>query len=107
MTFDPMAIAVDWLDAYRACDIDALLSMYAGDAVTECGCDRLTVTGEEGLRAFWQHRFENYPVSDLADLRANGAGATVSYVVCDRVVTAAMEFNAAGRISRLQCVSSR
>jgi ketosteroid isomerase-like protein len=33
MSFDPMAAAVDWLDAYRAGDIDAILQMHAGDAV--------------------------------------------------------------------------
>ncbi len=48
MSFDPMATAVDWLDAYRAGDIQAILEMYAEDAVVHCGCDELTNTGREG-----------------------------------------------------------
>ena len=38
MSFDPMAIAIDWLDAYRAGNIEAILEMYAEDAVVHCGC---------------------------------------------------------------------
>jgi ketosteroid isomerase-like protein len=53
MSFDPMAAAVDWLDAYRAGDIDAILEMYADDAVVYCDCDEVAITGREGLRAYW------------------------------------------------------
>lgn len=107
MTFDPMAVAVDWLDAYRAGDIDAILDMYADDAVTECGCDRLTVTGKEGLRAYWQRRFRDYPASDLDNLRSYADGVTISYVARDRVVAATMAFTTEGRISRLRCGLSK
>lgn len=33
MSFDLMAAAVDWLDAYRAGDIETIFGMYAEDAV--------------------------------------------------------------------------
>lgn len=33
MSIDPMAAAIDWLDAYRAGDIETILGMYAEDAV--------------------------------------------------------------------------
>ena len=36
-SFDPMAVAIDWLDAYRAGDIEAILEIYAEDAVVHCG----------------------------------------------------------------------
>jgi ketosteroid isomerase-like protein len=29
MPFDPMAVVIDWLDAYRAGDIEAILDMFA------------------------------------------------------------------------------
>jgi hypothetical protein len=103
MAFDPMANAVDWLDAYRAGDIDAILSMYATDAVTECGCDQLTVIGNEGHRAYWLRRFVEYPASDLDNLQPYADGATISYAIRDRVSAAIMEFNAEGRIRRLRC----
>jgi hypothetical protein len=107
MTFDPMAVAVDWLDAYRAADLGAILNMYADDAVTDCACDGMTVAGKKGLRAYWERRFRDYPASDLDNLQAYAEGATISYVARDRVVTATMEFNAEGQISRLRQISGK
>jgi hypothetical protein len=42
MSFDPMAAAIDWLDAYRSSDLEFLLSMFADDAVVQCGCCAMT-----------------------------------------------------------------
>ncbi|WP_407113136.1 nuclear transport factor 2 family protein [Bradyrhizobium sp. LMG 9283] len=57
MSFDPMAVAIDWLDAYRAGDIEAILDMYAEDAVVHCGCGGVkTISGREALRAYWLDR---------------------------------------------------
>ena len=36
--FDAMAIAVDWLDAYRSAKLDALLNLYDDEASLECRC---------------------------------------------------------------------
>jgi ketosteroid isomerase-like protein len=33
MSFDPMAAAIDWLDAYRSSDLETILKMYSDDAV--------------------------------------------------------------------------
>jgi hypothetical protein len=50
MSFDPMAAAVDWLDAYRDGDIETILAMYADDAVVHCGCGGMkTISGRQGL----------------------------------------------------------
>jgi hypothetical protein len=81
--------------------------MYADDAVTECGCDRMTVTSIEGLRAFWQRRLVTYPAPELENLRPYAGGATISYVTGERILAATMEFNAEGRISRLGCGSAK
>ena len=59
MTFDPMAAAVDWLDAYRDGDIGAILNMYADDAVTECGCEGLNVTGKKVCAPIGSVAFES------------------------------------------------
>ena len=60
MSFDPMAAAIDWLDAYRAGDIEGSLRMYADDAVVRCGCGGTkTITGKERLRAYWLDGFGN------------------------------------------------
>jgi hypothetical protein len=35
---DPTAVAVDWLDAYRAARINQIVGMYSADAMIECAC---------------------------------------------------------------------
>ena len=62
LSFDPMAAAVDWLDAYRSGDLKTILRMYADDAVVECGSGGMkTITGKQGLRAYWQQRLKDTP----------------------------------------------
>ena len=49
-----MAAAIDWLDAYCAGDIDAIVEMYVDDAIVHCGCGSIKiVTEKESLRAYW------------------------------------------------------
>jgi len=103
MTFDAMAAAVDWLDAYRAGDIETILGMYRDDAVTECGCDRVSVVGRNALRAYWERRVKNYPASELDDLTASEDGATISYVTAKGQVAAVLKFDDQGRITVLRC----
>ena len=104
MTFDPMAAAVDWLDAYRAGDIESILEMYADDAVVNCGCSGLkTITGKDGLRAYWVDRLRNYPASGLDNLQPAQDAAVISYITREGVVNAILTFNASGKISALSC----
>lgn len=104
MSFDPMAAAIDWLDAYRSSDLETILKMYSDEAVVECGCGGTrTITGKEGLRAYWEERFNDYPVTDLEGLRPSSGGATISYLTRDGVVGATLEFDASGRITSLRC----
>jgi len=80
MSCDPMAAAVDWLDAYRAGDIEAILAMYAEDAVVHCDCDGMkTLTGPEALRAYWVDRLRRHPASALDNLQPSGDGTEISY----------------------------
>lgn len=104
MSFDPMAAAMDWLEAYRARDIEAILKMYADNAIIECGCGGMkTITGKDSLRAYWQQRLKDYPASELDDLQTASAGATVAYRTPDGVIGATLEFDPDGRIRLLQC----
>jgi hypothetical protein len=108
MTFDPMAAAVDWLDAYRAGDIETILKMYADGALVECGCGGMkTISGKEGLRAYWVQRLKDYPASVLDNLKPTDDGAAISYVSRDGVVSAALEFDTAGKITALRCGPSK
>jgi SnoaL-like domain len=103
MTFDPMASAIDWLDAYRAADIEAILKLFADDAVVECRCAGVaTITGRESLRVYWQQQLKDYPASHLDDLQPSNDGATISYRSHNGVLGAALEFDPAGKIKLLQ-----
>ncbi|MBR0704943.1 MULTISPECIES: nuclear transport factor 2 family protein [Bradyrhizobium] len=104
MSFDPMGVAVDWLDAYRAGDIEAILDMYADDAVVHCGCGCVkTITGREALRAYWVDRLREYPAGTLDDLNPWHDGTILSYVTSAGVMSALFAFDAAGRIKELDC----
>ncbi|MCK1723322.1 nuclear transport factor 2 family protein [Bradyrhizobium sp. 141] len=104
MSFDPMAAAADWFDAYRAGDIDSVLAMYADEAVIHCGCGGMkTSSGKDGRRAYWLDRLARYPASGLDDLQPSGETAVVSYVARGGIVTASLTFNAFGKIASHVC----
>jgi ketosteroid isomerase-like protein len=99
-----MAAAVDWLDAYRAGDIEAILRMCSNDTVIECGCGGMKVIrGEHGVRAYWEQRLRDYPAGELEDLQTSDSGAAVLYRCGDGVVAATLRFDRDGRIAELCC----
>jgi hypothetical protein len=104
MSFDPMAAAIDWLDAYRAGDIKANVGMYAEDALIYCGCGaRKTITGSEARCSYWADRFNEHPASRLDNIQPLDEGALISYVVREGSVSAVLRFNPAGQISSHTC----
>ena len=105
MSFDPMAVAVDWLDAYRAGDIEAILKMYAEDAVVHCGCGGVkTITGSEALRAYWVDRLRKHPAGKLDNLNPlHNDGAIISYITNTGVMCALFAFDATNKIKELNC----
>ncbi|WIW44452.1 nuclear transport factor 2 family protein [Bradyrhizobium sp. 62B] len=101
---DPMTAALDWFEAYRAGKIEAILKMYATDAVIQCGCEGMkTVAGPNGRRAYWINRLERYPASELVNLQPRADGALISYVGPGGVVSAVLQFNADGSIASHNC----
>jgi hypothetical protein len=104
-----MAAAVDWLDAYRAADIEAILQMYADGAVVECGCGGMkTITGKEALRSYWASRLRDYPATFLEDVGPSGnTGAAILYVTHGEIVAATLEFDCDGQIVLLRCAPSK
>jgi SnoaL-like domain len=104
MSFDPVAAAIDWLDAYRSSDLEQLLKMFADNAVIECGCCAMTtLTGKKAARAYWRQRFwDCVPFDLITDIQPTGEGATISYRARDGVVAAVLEFNSKGKIAFLR-----
>jgi ketosteroid isomerase-like protein len=103
MSFDPMAAAIDWLDAFRSGDLDFMETMFADEAVIECACCASSLTGKEGLRAFWQSRLGDCAPSELDDLQPSGEGVMLTYAMRNGSVAATLDFDSNGRITFLHC----
>lgn len=101
---DPMAVAVDWLDAYRAARINQIVGMHSADAVIECACGgRKIIHGREGIAAYWRHRFIEMPAFELEDLQADGGAVAVSYQTSNGTVQALLDIAENGLITRCRC----
>jgi ketosteroid isomerase-like protein len=99
MSFDPMAAAIDWLDAYRSSDLELVLSMFADDAVVHCGCcAKTTLCGKESFRAYWTQRFQDCAASDLEGIQPSGSGTSIAYVTRAGTVAADVQFDRDGEI---------
>jgi ketosteroid isomerase-like protein len=93
-----MGAAIDWLEAYRARNIESILAMYADDAVVHCGCGGLKkFSGKDGLRAYWLEPIRNCPAFNLDDIQLLEGGAVVSDVTLNGVVCAELTFDTSGR----------
>lgn len=102
-SFDPMAAAIDWLEAYRAASL-AIVDMYAERASLECTCNGSTVLyGREAITEYWRQRFVEKPAGELTDLQPQGDGVAVTYRVPDGLVQAVLQFNADGKIWHSRC----
>ena len=101
-SFDPMAIAIDWLDCYRAAD-SSILDLYAPDAALECACDGAkTVIGRSAISEYWRLRFSENPAGELTGLHSEGDFVAVSYETKGGVVQALLQINE-GKIVRSRC----
>ena len=103
MSFDPLGVAIDWLDAFRSRDLEMVLGMFTDDAEVQCQCCAMsTVRGKDSLRAYWRRRFEDYIPSDLDDLQPSDEGVSISYVTRNGVVFADLRYAANGQIAFLR-----
>ena len=102
-SFDPMAAAIDWLDAYREANL-AIVDLYSPDAVLECRCDgHHLVRSRDALVAYWRQRFVQKPAGALERLRISDETIVLSYAAPGGIVQAKLMFNDAGLIVRSQC----
>lgn len=105
--FDALAVAVDWLDAYRAAKLDAMLDLYDDDASIECGCDGQTVlVGKAALKEYWLKCFAEKTELELDDLQPTGDGVALAYMTRGGLVRVVFAFNAVGKIARTHCGTS-
>ena len=104
-SFDAMAAALDWLDAYRASDL-SIDDLYTVDAQILCGCGgEKAMSGSLKRKSYWRARFIDKPAEDLIDLAdCGGEIVAVTYRTPQDVVQATLSFDAdSGLISLHRC----
>jgi hypothetical protein len=102
-SFDPLAVAIDWLDAYRAKAL-SIVELYADSAALECACSGAKeLYGRAAISEYWRQRFIEKPAGELTDIRPDGDSVVVSYRVPDGVEQAILRFDDEGRIRRSVC----
>ena len=80
-TFDPLAVVVDWLDACRSGDLEALRDLYDEEATLECDREYGVLIGREAIVAYWAPKLERTLGSafTLDDLALTSFGVQVDY----------------------------
>jgi hypothetical protein len=103
---DPMAVAVDWLNAYRAARIDKMMAMYSPDAEIDCVCGANTaILRGGGIASYWQRRFVESPALELVDLNVLGESVVVAYRTNRDFVEALLDIGEDGLITYCSCGS--
>ncbi|HWI09807.1 MAG TPA: nuclear transport factor 2 family protein [Burkholderiaceae bacterium] len=104
--FDPIAIVVDWIDACRMRNLDALLDLYADDAKLECACEGSKHEGRVALASYWRPRLEQVAPTafGLEQVTPAADGVVLDYISFEgKHVRAFFAFDAAGRIQQTRC----
>jgi len=107
--FDPVATVVDWLDACRRGDVNALLDLYDERAVLECACEGVSLTGREAIAAYWSPKLETKRVLSfsLDDVSLTGHGVQIDYQNYEgKPVRVFFTFDDNGKIRRTSCEPS-
>ena len=104
--FDPIAVAVDWLDAGKLGDLDGLLNLYDERATLECDCEGVTLTGREALSAYWAPKLDNPSESAFAldDMTLTDDGIRIDYQSFEgKPVRIYFRFTPSGKIAHTSC----
>jgi hypothetical protein len=104
--FDPLALVVDWLDACRLGELNALLDLYDERATLECDCECVYLTGRKSIAAYWAPKLESKILSAfiLNDMTLTGDGVQVDHQNYEgKPVRIHFRFSPAGRILHTSC----
>ena len=108
--FDKMAAVVDWLDACRSRNLDALLDFYAENAGLDCACERAGVSGRSALAAYWRPKLSAASPNafTLEEITPHGEGVSLDYLNFEsKPVRIVFGFDALGKISHMRCEPAR
>jgi hypothetical protein len=105
--FDQIAVVVDWLDACRRRDLDALRDLYAPEASLECRCDGATVNeGWARLSSYWGPRLDGFAPNAFAleEIEPTPEGVRLDYVSHEGLsVRMVFSFTGDEKILRTHC----
>jgi hypothetical protein len=108
--FDQIAIVIDWLDACRMRNLDALLDLYAPDARLECECGGSKVhAGRAGLESYWRPRLDMFSPAAFGvnEIIPAADGVVLDYLSFEsKPVRIVFSFNREGQILRSRCTPS-
>jgi ketosteroid isomerase-like protein len=108
--FDQIAVVVDWLDACRARDLEALLDLYAQDASLECACnDRKVFQGRADLASYWRPRLGDFSPTafGLDEITPSADGVVLDYVSFEgKPVRIYFAFDNDGKVLQTRCEPS-
>jgi hypothetical protein len=102
---DPMAVVVDWFDAYRASDLLALVALYDAAANINCTCQgrEITIGGAGAVRAYWADRLHSQPFIELEDIQPSEGSIALLYQTELGIIRTVMTINDAGKIMSTGC----
>jgi hypothetical protein len=108
--FDQIAVVVDWLDACRTRNLNALLDLYAPDASLECECDGLKfLQGRAGLESYWRSRLDHFSPDAFGvnEILLVGNGVVLDCSGFDgKPVRVFFSFDGEGKIRQSRCAPS-
>lgn len=106
--FDPLAVAVDWLDACRARNLVELVNLYDENGMHLCACDGICAS-LDGLANYWSRRFARsvphaFGLIDLALRSDSGPSVLLEHFAFDGTpICVDFRFTHKGRIVRTEC----
>jgi hypothetical protein len=104
--FDPIAVAVDWLDAGKLGGLDGFLDLYDERATLECDCEGVVLTGRQALSAYWEPKLDNQLAAafTLDDMILTGDGVQLDYQNYEgKPVRIHFRFTPSGKIAHTSC----
>ena len=108
---DQIAVVVDWLDACRARDLDALVELYAAQGASlECECDGPAVhEGRAKLASYWRPRLDSLAPTafGMNEIMPVSHGVVLDYLSFEgKPVRMFFTFDGEGKILQTRCVPS-
>ena len=99
--FDHSGVVIDWLDACRSGQLDALLNLYEERATLRCDCDGVDLAGRNSLAIYWKSKLESKAASafTLDDMILTGDEIQVECQSCKgKLVRIQFRFSPSGKI---------